>query len=50
MFLPLSRRQSLKGLALLGAGASVTGFANPSGAQAPPPADIKDEDIFQFAL
>jgi hypothetical protein len=48
MLAPLSRRQSLKGLALLGAGAA--GFVTPSAAQAPPPADIKDEDILQFAL
>src|SRR4051812_16332557 len=41
MLAPLSRRQSLKGLALLGAGAA--GFATPSLAQAPPH-DIKDED------
>jgi hypothetical protein len=50
MLAPLSRRQSLNGLALLGAGASVAGLATPSSAQAPSPPDIKDEDIFQFAL
>jgi hypothetical protein len=50
MLAPLSRRQSLKGLALLGAGASMTGIGAPSFAQAPSPPDIKDEDIFQFAL
>jgi len=47
----LSRRQSLKGLALLGAGAS-SFVSRPTSAlaQAASPSDIKDEDIFQFAL
>jgi hypothetical protein len=48
----LSRRQSLKGLALISAGAAITGIHRPNVAyaQAASPADIKDEDIFQFAL
>jgi Ferritin-like domain len=48
----LSRRQSLQGLALFGAGAAVTGLRRPNAAyaQAVSPSDIKDEDIFQFAL
>jgi hypothetical protein len=46
-----SRRQSLKGLALF-AGASVVCLNRPTPilAQAPSPSEIKDEDIFQFAL
>ena len=51
MLANLSRRQSLKGLALFGLGASVAAplGAKPALAQ-PAPSDIKDEDIFQFAL
>ena len=51
MLANLSRRQSLKGLALFGLGASVAAplLAKPALAQ-PAPSDIKDEDIFQFAL
>jgi hypothetical protein len=48
----LSRRQSLQGLALAGAGAVSAGLHHPTAAlaQAASPPDIKDEDIFQFAL
>jgi hypothetical protein len=48
----LSRRQSLQGLALFGAGAAITGLQRPPAAyaQAASPSEIKDEDIFQFAL
>ena len=51
MLANLSRRQSLKGLALFGLGGSVAAplGAKPALAQ-PAPSDIKDEDIFQFAL
>ena len=47
----LSRRQSLQGFALFGAGAAA-GLHLPTAAlaQAASPPDIKDEDIFQFAL
>jgi hypothetical protein len=47
----LSRRHSLKGLALLGAGFATAHLAPASTpALAVSPEDIKDEDIFQFAL
>src|SRR5215217_3123611 len=51
MLADLSRRQSLKGLALFGLGASVAAplGGKPASAQ-PAPSDIKDEDIFHFAL
>ncbi len=47
----LSRRESLKGMAFLGAGAAV-GLSHSTSvlAEAASPADIADEDIFQFAL
>jgi Ferritin-like domain len=47
-----SRRQSLMSLAVMGLGAATAGIQRPSGAaaQSPSPLDIKDEDIFQFAL
>ena len=47
----LSRRQSLQGLALFGLGASITASLTPAPAHAQPAlSDVKDEDIFQFAL
>ena len=46
----LSRRHSLKGLALLGAGFATAQMAPSSPVLAISPEDIKDEDIFQFAL
>ena len=51
MLANLSRRQSLKGFALFGLGTSVAAplGAKPAWAQ-PAPSDLKDEDIFQFAL
>lgn len=45
--LDLSRRQSLQGLIVLGAGAALSGIARPSPVLAQ---DISDEDIFRFAL
>jgi hypothetical protein len=45
--LHLSRRQSLQGLIVLGAGAALGGGARPSPVLAQ---DISDEDIFRFAL
>jgi hypothetical protein len=45
----VSRRQSLQGLALFGAGAAV-GLAKPTSVLAQATSDIEDEDIFQFAL
>jgi hypothetical protein len=47
-----SRRESLKSLALVGLGMAATGIQSPrrAFAQAASPGDIKDEDIFQFAL
>ncbi|WP_353644616.1 hypothetical protein [Mesorhizobium sp. WSM2239] len=45
--IPLSRRQSLQGLVVLGAGAALGGIARPSPVLAQ---DISDEDIFRFAL
>jgi hypothetical protein len=47
-----SRRQSLQVLALVGLGAAAGGIRHPStaAAQTPSPGEIKDEDIFQFAL
>src|ERR687893_2043825 len=45
--LHLSRRQSLQGLVVLGAGAALGGIARPSPVLAQ---DISDEDIFRFAL
>ncbi|TIQ58235.1 MAG: ferritin-like domain-containing protein, partial [Mesorhizobium sp.] len=45
--LHLSRRQSLQGLVVLGAGAALSGIARPSPVLAQ---DISDEDIFRFAL
>jgi hypothetical protein len=46
-----SRRQSLQGLALLGVGMAGAGFRpSRASAQAPSPEEIKDEDIFRFAL
>lgn len=47
-----SRRQSLKGMALLGFGLAVVGLQRPSIALAQKlsPGDVKDEDIFKFAL
>ncbi|WP_268929750.1 ferritin-like domain-containing protein [Mesorhizobium muleiense] len=45
--LHLSRRQSLQGLVVLGAGAALGGIARPSPVVAQ---DISDEDIFRFAL
>ena len=51
MLVSLSRRQSLQGLALFGLGASVVAPMRPKAAFAQTAAsDIKDEDIFQFAL
>ena len=47
----LSRRQSLQNLAVFGLGAAVAAPIRPESALAQPaPSDIKDEDIFQFAL
>src|SRR3954451_2487165 len=49
--LVLNRRHSLKGLAFLGASFVTAHLAQPStSAVAASPEDIKDEDIFQFAL
>ena len=45
--LHVSRRQSLQGLIVLGAGAAIGGIARPSPVLAQ---DISDEDIFRFAL
>src|SRR5215212_4985453 len=47
-----SRRESLKSLALVGLGMAAAGIQRPDAAfaQSPSPGDIKDEDIFQFAL
>jgi Ferritin-like domain len=46
----LSRRHSLKSLALLSAGLATARLHRPSVAFAASPEDLKDEDIFQFAL
>lgn len=48
----LARRQSLQGLALFGIGAAVAGLhrSTPALAQKAAPANLKDEDIFRFAL
>jgi Ferritin-like domain len=51
MLANLSRRQSLQGLTLFGLGASIVAPIRPTRALAQPaPSDVKDEDIFQFAL
>jgi Ferritin-like domain len=51
MLANLSRRQSLQGLTLFGLGASIVAPIRPTRALAQPaPPDVKDEDIFQFAL
>ena len=52
-FLPVSRRQSLRGMLAFGLGATLAGTGIrplPAAAQTADKADIKDEDIFQFAL
>jgi hypothetical protein len=46
----LNRRHSLKSMALLGAGLAAAQLHHPSIVSAASPEDIKDEDIFQFAL